>query len=209
MTTYEEVRAGVREIATLRTQLAREEAADKLISRLFTLLSGLEAANPARADALLEAYANGGRTAIALVRATCQEHEDTFRAARTSAAGVVLQGVALYGQFIASDAERRWREHFADVSSETEKTSVDKATADRYAALPDLVRALLDHVRSCEDCDGTGLVGVRGMDPDTGLDRTEMAPCPSCEDDRTVLRKAGVLSVDTGLTLPHSGGHKP
>lgn len=48
---------------------------------------------------------------------------------------------------------------------------------------PEMARALLEHVKACGRCDGTGVVA-----------RLETRhACPECEDDRATLTKAGVL----------------
>lgn len=54
-------------------------------------------------------------------------------------------------------------------------------------AAPEMARRLLALVRSCESCRDTGLVSVRCT---TGSTKE---PCPTCDDDRAMLRRAGVL----------------
>ena len=52
---------------------------------------------------------------------------------------------------------------------------------------PKLVERLLIAARACKGCDGTGMVSVRAPH---GYDTCS---CPTCEDDWSVLRAAGVL----------------
>lgn len=53
---------------------------------------------------------------------------------------------------------------------------------------PEMVRALLGHVRYCDGCDGSGLTSIRAPPPA----ERQTVPCPACEHDRAVLRATGV-----------------
>lgn len=54
-------------------------------------------------------------------------------------------------------------------------------------AAPDIALALLDHVRRCEGCGGSGQAMLRTATFDVRGD------CPMCKSDRAALKKAGVL----------------
>lgn len=56
------------------------------------------------------------------------------------------------------------------------------------AAAPDMARALIEHVRYCDLCDGTGTISEK-----TGEDAFKDTPCPDCAADRAAIAKAGVL----------------
>lgn len=55
------------------------------------------------------------------------------------------------------------------------------------SAAPEMARALLEHVEACDACGGDGLASIRTPEGRNAV------PCPTCEDDRLLLRKAGVL----------------
>lgn len=107
MSTYDDVKRKAREMAVANTKSARLD----LCGEIIAMVQGLEATRPASPEALAHAYEEGALKALELTQDVRREHEESFKTARYTAAGIVLNGLENYGQGILSKAESAVARH--------------------------------------------------------------------------------------------------
>lgn len=107
MNHYEKLKTLLSEFVSANSKTARQRIREEAVAAI----QALEAERPAPAEALSTAYEEGALQALEIVSTVRREHEESFRPARHSAAGIVLNGVENYGQALVSAAESRVSRH--------------------------------------------------------------------------------------------------
>jgi hypothetical protein len=110
MNAYADIVRAVTAMATLKTAGERRAATAAIVSSLRVL----ESERPPATDALSAAYETGALEAVDIAHVVRREYEASFKEARYTAAGVVLNGLENYGQAMLGQVESRVSRHLSE-----------------------------------------------------------------------------------------------